>query len=485
MKSTHLTAALVLLIACALSALAAELPRKTEHFDKDPQWDGHNNRMKSRREAQTIKQDFGFSPTAHAGGKTGELGGFVTPAAEPAYYATPIPDRTLATPLTASGTLYVPKGGGNTLIGFFNRDSLNEWRTPNSLVLRINGRGDGFHLHVEYCTSKWRAGAEFIGDVDPESKKKQQRLLACDTVHRWTLRYDPSGAQGKGAVRVTFDGEELLMNLDPGHKADGATFNRFGILNVLKSYDGGGEIWLDDLEINGQKQPFDADPKWEGRDNRRTYKTQNIRPVFDFGYSPTRHAGGAAPGEIGGLFFRGDEREPDRLAYYGDKIGDLSMNDALFASGKVTLRRGVSDSTVLFGFFHSTDSIKQSNAQRSGVPENFLGFAIEGPSSQGFYFYPVYGLDQDSQGNTGAYANNPPRIVPDAKTHDWTLRYDPSAPGGPRIVITLDNKPIELRLPDDHKKIGARFNRFGFVTTHIDGNAQEVFLDDLTYTVRR
>ena len=456
---------------------------KTERFDRDPGWDGHNNRMKPRREAYTIKQEFGYSATSHAGGKAGEIGGWVSPAAEPALYAMAIPQRTLDQPLSVSGKLYVPKGGGNTLVGFFNKDWLKEWRTPNTLVLRINARGDeGFHLHVEYGTARWRAGAEFIGDVDAKTQKKQQRLLACDTVHPWTMTYDPNGAQGRGSVRVTLGGEELIMNLDPGHKADGATFNRFGILNVLKSADGGGSIWLDDLNVNGTMLAFDSDPKWEELANRRTYQTLNIRPVFDFGYASTRHAGGAAAGELGGLLFRGDERHPNALAYYGDVIGDLSLNDALQASGKVAMRRGVSDSTVLFGFFHSTDSIRRSDAQKSGIPENFMGIAIEGPSSQGFYFYPVYGLDRDSQGEVGAYTKDPPRIYPDGASHDWTMRYEPDAKGGGRVRVTLDGKAIEIAMPPEHRAMGGRFNRFGFVTTHIDGNGQEVFLDDLTYT---
>jgi hypothetical protein len=35
-------------------------------------------------------------------------------------------------------------------------------------------------------------------------------------------------------------------------RADGATFNRFGLLNVMKSADGPGRVFLDNLTINGQ-----------------------------------------------------------------------------------------------------------------------------------------------------------------------------------------------------------------------------------------
>jgi len=41
-------------------------------------------------------------------------------------------------------------------------------------------------------------------------------------------------------------GEETAeCHLDAGHKADGATFDRFGIMPVLKSPDDGGEVWLE------------------------------------------------------------------------------------------------------------------------------------------------------------------------------------------------------------------------------------------------
>ena len=472
----------LLAIAATTTAWQGErtLAQRTDHFDGDPNWHGHNNRRGAVVSPVRIEQNFGYAPT----NATGKIGGLVTPAAEPAYYAKVIPRATFDQPLSACGTLYVPRGPGNTLVGFFNSATINEWRTPNTIAIRINGRGEGFHLHFEYCTGKWRAGAEFVGDVDPKTGKKDQRLLKSDTLHRWTLRYEPAESGGRGAVHLAFDDERLSMNLEAGHKLDGASFNRFGILNVLKSVDSPGHVYFDDLVINGEKQGLDVDPKWEGLNNRRTYETRNIRPVFDFGYSLTNHAGGAKPGEIGGLHFRGDERYAERLAFYGADTGGLSMNDPLSASGKVVLRRGVSDSTVLFGFFHSERSVRKSDAQKSQMPENFIGVAVEGPSREGFYFYPVYGTDREGETGTGVYAKDPPRIHPDGKPHDWTFRYFPgTAATAGKIVVTLDGKSTSLDVPAAHRAIGGTYDRFGFVTAHIDGNGQEVFLDDLSYTV--
>jgi hypothetical protein len=106
----------------------ARAGERFESFDKDPGWDGHHNRSVR---PQTIDQDFGWSgATTNAGGAAGELGGFIMPAAEPAFYAKRIPTRTFGDVLTASGTLMVEKGAGHALVGFFNDRTLNEWRTP-------------------------------------------------------------------------------------------------------------------------------------------------------------------------------------------------------------------------------------------------------------------------------------------------------------------------------------------------------------------
>jgi hypothetical protein len=411
--------------ACAVAQAGQQdvgtVVQRAESFDADPGWDGHNNRVE--QPPYEVRQDFGFSPTAHVGGAPGEIGGFVTPAAEPAYYAKPIPTMTLNDTLTASGRLVVaPSRGrdesaGNTLIGFFNSDTINEWRTPNTIAFRINGRGEeGFHVHVEYATCKWRAGAEFFGELDPAVGRKVARLFPSgDAVHSWSLHYDPTGNGGGGAITATFDGEPLVVHLSPGHKADGATFNRFGLLNVLKSADDGGTLWLDDVTINGAEERFDEDPGLEGFRNRCTYTTTNVRPWFDFGFSQTRYAGGEAAGEVGGLIFRGDERFPERMAYYGDRLRPLTLDKPLRASGKVALRRGVTDSTVLFGFFHSRESMRVSAAQVSGLPESFVGIAIEGPSREGFYFYPAYGLTHEAHSGGLPMTAEPPHILPDGR----------------------------------------------------------------------
>jgi hypothetical protein len=516
-KGDFLSVSVRLTLACLISAFAGStrgqsLLLRTETFDTDPGWEGRNNRATDPGPRQIV-QNFGFSgSTTNAGGAAGEIGGFITPAGEPAFYGKVIAPLSFSNTLSASGVLNVPAGGGHTLIGFFNAGTVNEWRTPNTIALRIYGRGTYFLAYLEYGTGLWRAGGSSFGG--------EAAIPTGAADYPFSLTYDPNGAGGLGTVTATLGSYTTVMTLESGHQADGATFNRFGILNVMKSADDPGQLWLDDLTINGEPHPFNSDPGWDQRNNRRTYTTTDVRPRFDFGYSPgSNFAGGQGGGEIGGHTFRGDSRvqfNGTRLAYYGARLNEtLSLNQPLHAEGKVAFRRGVSDSTTLIGFFHSDGSMRSNDSQNSATPENFVGAAIEGPSSEGFYLYPTYGVDQEgvrASGNRGS--PTPPYIYPDGQSRHWTLDYHPDGNGGTgSITVTLippspgfgatgplapsfggtgppapgfgpaSGQAVTLNLDPGHKQIGARFNRFGLITTHIDGSGQTVYFDDLTYTM--
>lgn len=459
---------------------------RIERFDRDPGWEGRNHRS-DQPPARTVNQDFGFSQTRRAGGQAaGEIGGVLTPASEPSYYARVIEPKTFDDKLSASGVFACDAGPVHALVGFFNAKTINEWRTPNTIALRVQGRGDRFFAYVEYASSRWRAGGDgprpFARVRDPKTGKEEPKGFAARGMsHTWSLTYDPAGNDGGGVISAMIDGETSICHLDAGHKADGASFDRFGLLGVSKSADTSGELWLDDVTIDGQRESFDRDPEWEGFQNRRTYTSRNVRPRFDFGYSASHFARGLATGELGGLIFRGDCREADRMACYGDRVGPLTLDRPLRASGKVVLRRAVSDSTTLFGFYHSGRSMAVNPSQSSGLPENFLGFAVEGPSREGFFVYPAYRTTGDREGSrTGP---DRPHILPDGTPHDWTLEYAPNgADGRGRITLTLDQQSVSLDLQSGDRASGATFDRFGLVTTWIDGNGQSIYFDDLSYT---
>ena len=146
------------------------------------------------------------------------------------------------------------------------------------------------------------------------------------------------------------------------------------------------------------------------------------------------------------------------------------------------MTRGVSDSTTLFGFYHSQVSMRQNESQRDGVPEGVLGIHIEGPSSEGFKFYPVARIK--SGGSTIGNVRDFPTIRPDRRSHNWSFEYDPSAADDHGVMrIMLDEQTAMLQLRDGDKSSGATFDRFGIVTSWIDGNSQNVYFDDITYTV--
>src|SRR5262249_31760730 len=102
---------------------------KTEHFDRDPGWDGVNNRVKVEKPIHVI-QDFGFSATQHTGGKApGEIGGRVQRSTTSAFYGMPLDaPKTFDNKLRCSGCFAVTDSGGlsSLYFGWFNT------RTPGS-----------------------------------------------------------------------------------------------------------------------------------------------------------------------------------------------------------------------------------------------------------------------------------------------------------------------------------------------------------------
>jgi hypothetical protein len=454
---------LLFLILAAISAHAAV---RQENFDREPaNWEGVNNRS-TAFEQKEVKQDFGY----HA--DKGAVGGRIHPAAEPAYYAYGLPKPlTFDSPFAAEGRMYVAQGGVHCMVAFFNTNTLNEWRTPNSLGARINGRGETFHCHLEYCTSRWRAGAGVVGLIVP-GERIDAKNLPSGKWYAWNIDYK------SWRCVMTLDGDKAEMDIPRDHMSDGATFTHFGILSLIKTWDSGSDIWIDDVSINGVKLDFNSDPKWDALGNRRTYITSDTRPRFNFGWSSTHHAKGKMPGELGGLIFRGDCREPARMAAYGDRIGTLTLKNRLHARGKVCMLRGVTDSTASIGFYNSASSMKSNPSQKNSIPIDYLGINIEGPSAEGFFFYPVFRGHGDDDGKAlGSNGNKSPRIYPDGKPRDWFLEYDPAKR---RLTVGLDAQTCTMDLD---RETEATFDRFGICTPWIDGNSVTVFFDDLEYTV--
>src|SRR5438034_3824239 len=87
------------------------------------------------------------------------------------------------------------------------------------------------------------------------------------------------------------------------------------------------------------KEDFSKDPGWEGSNNR---------VVCDDCPTIAQDFGWQRDGRIGGTVWR--SRTP---AYYAMKIGPFSFNDALSASGKLTVMPAERVDGAYFGFFNS------------------------------------------------------------------------------------------------------------------------------------
>jgi hypothetical protein len=53
------------------------------------------------------------------------------------------------------------------------------------------------------------------------------------------------------------------------------------------------------------------------------------------------------------------------------------------------------------------------------------------------------------------------------------------------LTVTYGGQSVALDLAPRQRESIARFDRFGIVSTWIDGNAQSVYIDDVTYTYRQ
>ena len=122
-------------------------------------------------------------------------------------------------------------------------------------------------------------------------------------------------------------------------------------------------------------------------------------------------------------------------------------------------------------------------SQENGLPLSFLGISTDGPSREGFYFAPAYRVKSGAKGKASGES---PRIYPDGKVHDWTLDYSPTAADGKgQITLTLGKQSVQLVLGKGSRASGAKFNRFGLITTWVDGNSQTIYFDDLAYTCKQ
>ena len=453
-------------------------PVRQNGFSSDPGWDSHGARLLHEQEPRLTRQAFGYSRTRHAGGtQPGEVGGFVQRSVTPAWYAAPIQEKTLDDRLGASGKFAVTRAesGSGMLFGWFHESSRG-WRTSNSLVFRLDGNGGRYWAFYEYGTRSWLTGGAGCFDGDAYQTTKTKPFAADGTAHQWSLAYEPEGSERGGRMTFTLDGKRYELPVAPSHRLDGATFNRFGILNQQASGDRM-EVYFDDVVLDGKRFTFDDDPRWDGLANEGSFVDRFVRPLTDFGFSETSFAGGGR-GEIGGVVWRD---EPP--AFYADRVGPLTLGDDLVAEGSISLTRATSDSGVYIGWFGAKSKLEAISAADGIVREkDLLGVLVEGPSRDGHYFRAAY---RTSKGD-GKTADEGPTIRPDGRAHTWSIRYTAGRGGAAgRIVVRFDGHERVTEVPPEHARDGASFDRFGIFNFSRDGMFVEIYLDDVRYTAGR
>ena len=500
MKSASgLRTAFAYVLLCLISAAHADgPPLKSESFDRDPNWEARNNRITPAR-IPTIVQNFGYSGTNIAGKAAGEMGGQITRAAEPAYYADRIGAKTLNEKLSASGTFAINKSsaGAGVFFGFFKAEQAGATGRPiSSLGMDIDCEKGGARLAVRLITGTEKSCGTFITPFIP-GKFRPTPIRSDGTRYRWTLDYDPDANDHRGRFTFTIHSDanqpdELLkpdmpethrqealnhfphtttfaVDLPEGFKQQETIFDHFGLMNGLKP-GGSAQIYFDDLQYCGKGEDFSRDPHWDSSRNRLTYQAKDVAGAQSFGFSNTSFAGGK-PGEIGGTFWR----TQDNWGYYADKVGPLTLRDRLEARGKVVMLAAGPDADMAFGFFHANDD--KSAPDKAG---DFLGIHVGGPTRMGHPFLPNFCFNSSVR----AMPKEGPSLQP-GKTYEWTFVFDPTANNGDgAITATLGSESVTLNLKKGQKEHAqdVRFDHFGMFSIAPGGQMVKIYLDNLQYT---
>jgi hypothetical protein len=445
-----------------------------------------------------VKQDFGYSATHFAGKDAGEMGGRIQRSSTPASYAASLtPASTLDDRLSASGSFAVTRsqGSAGVFFGFFNSHQPGGSGRPiGSLGLDFDFEGGGGRLAVRLITGGNKSCGTFITPFLP-GKFRPTPIKNDGTRYHWTLDYDPQGAGGTGQFTFTIGSDThttqdygalpepfereaqarfprtttFAVDLPPGLKQEGATFDRFGLHNMMKS---GGTVtmYFDDLHFDGQTQDFSQDPGWIGAGNRSTFEEPEQAGAHDFGFSPKTSFAGGAPGEVGGILWRSGA-----YAYYADVVGPLDLKQRLEARGKVILVTAGPDSDIYLGWFNH--AVRDKEPAEAG---NFVGIHVGGPTRIGHYFIPMF---TTATGTKGRVKQGP--VLAPGKAFAWSLVYDPAVnEGNGAMCATLGAESVRLALKPGQKAEGASLDRFGLFNATVGGQMVKIYLDDLTYTAR-
>ncbi|HWP41195.1 MAG TPA: hypothetical protein VNL70_09735, partial [Tepidisphaeraceae bacterium] len=217
-----------------------------DDFTNDPGWEGKGNRQLIQDTREYGAQDYGYSSeTNHAGGaRPGEIGGFFQ-SVDPweiqfqGYYGDRIGPLSLQHKLTARGKFASRQFmiDSTFALGWFN-SSGQGWPLKNFVGVFFDSLSDtGRIVQPLYGTSE---GTKARG-------RDYVTFMPDGTSYEWTLEYDPDGADGRGLIRFTMNGQTVTQPLAEGDKQKGATFDRFGVFNLGWANSKHCVVWFDDI----------------------------------------------------------------------------------------------------------------------------------------------------------------------------------------------------------------------------------------------
>ncbi len=179
-------------------------------FDHDPGWTGKNNQVEFDDTFKRGQHDFGYQgDTRFAGGSPGEIGGLIF-SDNGGYYADDVGRLSLDDRLIASGRMALVERGSEAgfYVGWF--DSQGRGYPPKNLLgVIVEGPNSvGSMFRPVFAGSSAEVGAALQAGplVNPFGKP-----------HQWKIEYDPQGAQGRGELRVSLDGERAVLASRPTH----------------------------------------------------------------------------------------------------------------------------------------------------------------------------------------------------------------------------------------------------------------------------
>jgi hypothetical protein len=122
-------------------------------------------------------------------------------------------------------------------------------------------------------------------------------------------------------------------------------------------------------------------------------------------------------------------------ASYASKVGPLTLEDELFASGRIAFNGAGSDSGVYLGWFNSNSKTNKTTSDHVQPQANVLAVLLEGPSRIGHYFRAAYATAKGE----GMIQDSGPIIRPDVRAHQWSIHYLPKSG---TIDVRLDDETV-------------------------------------------